>query len=40
MTRFTLGLAFLIAFLVAGCAGEANFEDRSDEVWVKQRRHR
>lgn len=37
MTRFALSLAVLMAVLVAGCAGEPIFEDRSDEVWLKHR---
>ena len=37
MSRAALGLAVLIAFLVAGCAGQPIFEDRSDEVWLKHR---
>ncbi len=37
MTRFALGLAVLVAILVAGCAGQPFPEDRSDEVWMKHR---
>ena len=38
MTRFALGLAVLVAILVAGCAGQPILEDRSDKEWP-QRRH-
>ncbi len=37
MTRLALGLAVLVAILVAGCAGQPILEDRSDEVWLKHR---
>ncbi len=37
MTRFALGLAALMAILVAGCAEYPMFEDRSDKVWLKHR---
>ena len=37
MTRFALGLAVLMAVLVAGCAEYPFFEDRSDQVWLKHR---
>ena len=37
MNRFALGLAVLVAILVAGCAGQPILEDRSDEVWPPRR---
>ncbi len=40
MTRFALGLAVLVAILVAACAEQPNFEDRSDEVWPPRRHHK
>jgi len=35
MTRFVFCLAAVL--MVAGCAGQSPFEDRSDEVWIKHR---
>jgi hypothetical protein len=37
LTRFALGLAVLVAILVAGCTDQPYPEDRSDEVWLKHR---
>jgi hypothetical protein len=37
MTRFALGLAVLVAILVAGCAGQPISDDRSDQEWPPRR---